>query len=520
MIQKKKGIRATLALLLSFTMIATACSSNTNSPATNTPSTPPANSGEQNTPSDEPLEPIEISWMHMAWGTPPTGNDEVIKKIQEDTNSVLQFEWVPNNGYEERTNVALTTGDVTDVIQVETGSAQMYTSVVHQAIQEGLFHDLTPYLGTPELREQYPNLNRYPESTWENIHYQGKIYGIPRHSSPPVWDGITIRKDILDELGMEPPTNIEEFTAFIKAASNPPEMYGYALKDVNTIFANAFTGVQNWSPDEEGNFVYQNFMPEYKDYLNWLKELYDERVLHPEFPVVEGTVQAMFRRQGTFAAVASNIHQLTIPSFLQQLRDVVPTADALTLLPLEGPKGYVTNMTTGFWTNLMISSKVAEEDIPRILSVIDYMTSEEYMVHLTKEGIEGIHHEVVDGKPVVNDTYKNEAIEGYGWPGDFYNGMMNAQLNDAEPDRLAHLEQVYERSNEVSTYSNPASNLYSPTLGSRWGDLTRTLEDMKVKYVMGQITEADWDKYVEGIMNSADYQKILEELKAAFLENQ
>ncbi|TLS53817.1 extracellular solute-binding protein [Paenibacillus antri] len=518
---RPKGANTASAILLCAALtVVTACSGNggtaTNESPTGT-ATPPADNPSTGieTPA-EPLPPLEISWMNYAWGTPPAGNDEVLKKIEADTNTIIRFDWVPTNGYEERTNVALTTGDVNDVVQIETGNSQLYTSVVHGAIQAGVFHDLTPYLGTPEARAQYPNLARYPDTTWDNIRYEGKIWGVPRHSSPPVWDGITIRKDLLDQVGMEPPTNIEEFTAFLKAVSKPPEMYGLAIKEVNTIFSNAFTGVQNWDTDEEGNFIFHAFMPEYKDYLDWLKDLYESKALHPEFPVVEGTVQAMFRKVGTYAAVASNMHQLTIPSFIQQLKDVVPTGEPLTLMPLQGPKGYVTNMTLGFWTNLMISSKVKEEDIPRILSLIDYMSSEEYMVKLTKQGIEGIHHNVVDGKVELTEAYKNEAIEGYGWPGDYYNGMNNAQLNDAEPERLEHLKQVYEKSTEVSTYSNPATNLYSPTLGERWGDLTRTLEDMKVKYVMGEITVQQWDDYVAGITSHADYKKILEELKTSY----
>jgi len=53
-------------------------------------------------------------------------------------------------------------------------------------------------------------------------------------------------------------------------------------------------------------------------------------------------------------------------------------------------------------------------------------------------------------------------------------------------------------------------------MAEKWGDLTRKLEDTKIQYVMGELSEADWDAYVESITSNKDYQKILEELKEEY----
>ncbi len=59
--------------------------------------------------------------------------------------------------------------------------------------------------------------------------------------------------------------------------------------------------------------------------------------------------------------------------------------------------------------------------------------------------------------------------------------------------------------------------LYSPTFVSKWGELTAKLSDNRVKYIMGQMSEADWDAYVKSIVDSPTYKQIIKEYKEAYL---
>jgi len=459
-------------------------------------------------------KPLQVTWMNAAWGTPPPGGDAVGRRIEEETGTEITWQWVPWNGYKDRMNVAINTGTLADIVQVPT-STPIYETTTHEAIQAGSFHDLTGYLSGDALK-QYPHLAAYPKEIWSNMVYNGKIWGIPRHPNPPVFVTVHIRKDLLDKAGLPVPQTWEQFTDVVLKLSHPPDMYGLAMKSTSSvdIFANAITGIQNWQVDKKGNFTYRDFLPVYKDYLRWMRKLYAAGAIHPEFPVVEGSETDLFK-QGHYVAVAANTHMFTIPDWIDKLQKNAPGADVLTLKVLKGPRGYATSAATGSWTNLMISSKVPEANIPQLLKLIDYTSSKDYQ-KLVLYGIEGIHHEVKDGKIVKNDKYRSDGIEAYTWNDGTYSGHNNYLLWDADPDRFKWYKEVFDDSQLKSTYDNPAFNLYSPTLSAKWGDLTRDLEDNKVRFTMGELTEDEWDRYVAKLTASEDYKKTLQELKAAY----
>ncbi len=465
-------------------------------------------------PSASDAPPLEVSWMNIAYGAPPPGGDAVGQRIEQETNTKVSWQWVPLAGYKERLSVALNTGDLADITQVPT-SNPIYETAANEAIQAGVFHDLTPYLTGDNLKK-YPNLAAYPSAIWDNMVYNGKIWGIPRHPNPPIFTTVHIRKDLLDRAGLSAPTTWEELTDTLLALSDPPGMYGLAMKSTSSsdVIANAITGIQNWEVDGEGNFRFREFMPDFKIYLRWLKQLYDAGAIHPEFPIVEGSETDLFK-MGHYAAVAANTHMFTIPDWLEELKAHAPGADVLTLKVLEGPRGYATSMATGSWTNLMISSRVPESDIPHLLQLIDFTSSPAYQ-KLAMYGVEGVHYEVKNGGIVRNDKYKSEGIEAYTWNDGTYTGADNYLLWDADPGRLNWYKEVFDDSQLKSTYSNPAFNLYSPSLVDKWGDLTRDLERNKVKFVMGVLTEEDWDRYVSALTSSSDYVRIVQELKSAY----
>lgn len=493
--------KSVVLLLISATAVLSACS---------------ASSESSEGSSANASSPLEVSWMNIAYGAPPPGGDAVGQRIEAETNTKISWQWVPLNGYKERLNVALNTGDLADITQVPT-SNPIYETATNEAIQAGVFHDLTPYLTGDNLKK-YPNLAAYPSAIWDNMTYNGKIWGIPRHPNPPIFTTVHIRKDLLDRAGLPAPTTWEELTDVLLQLSDPPGLYGLAMKSTSSadVIANAITGIQNWEVDGEGNFKYRDFMPAFKIYMRWLKQLYDAGAIHPEFPIVEGSETDLFKT-GKYVAVAANTHMFTIPDWLAKLKENAPGADVLTLKVLKGPKGYATSMATGSWTNLMIGSRVPESDIPRLLKLIDFTSSPVYQ-RLALYGIEGVHYTTKNGAVERNDKYRNEGIEAYTWNDGTYTGADNYLLWDADPDKLRRYKEVFDDSQLKSTYSNPAFNLYSPSLVNKWGDLTRDLERNKVKFVMGVLSEEDWDQYVNRLVSSADYVQIAEELKTAYLK--
>src|SRR5690606_32118789 len=97
------------------------------------------------------------------------------------------------------------------------------------------------------------------------------------------------RKDLMEKSNLAEPKTMDEFADFLIQLSEEYDIYGLHTPNRNldsTAYkplAVAFTGVQDWGVDDEGNFYFQSFMPEYKDFLLWMKKLFDAGAIDPEF---------------------------------------------------------------------------------------------------------------------------------------------------------------------------------------------------------------------------------------------
>jgi len=485
-------------------------------------------------------EPLTISFLNVAWGTPPPEGTEVQKLIEQRLNVKLNPTWVPFNELENRVNVAMASGDMADITHVlPPTTSGLYTSQQVKAIEEGLFHDLTPYLTGPDFAQNYPNLAKIPQNVWKNMTFRGKIYGVPRHLAPVSFDAIKFREDLFTKAGMQRPDDVpktvDELTETILKLNNPPAVYGFNLHSKNLdgtgtkIIANAFTGVHDWGVTDDGDFFYQTFMPEYKDFLTWVKNLYDAGAINPEFPLEQNNQDFLNGKAATIIFRWHAYVQCENTPGGNFSEEAPEEADVFQIPPIMGPKGWAVEANTGFWTQSMISSKVPEENVPHLLQFIDYVASSEHK-ELYDHGIQGMHYEEQDGKKVNTPKYEEDVVGAWGWFGHIYRGndpdywVEQAKACGTSEEDLQMLQEVADqtlaRYEESKNIRLPAFNLYSPTFATGWSELTKDLNDNRVKFVTGDMSAEEWDQYVQGITSSETYQKILEEFKKEYEANQ
>ncbi len=79
-----------------------------------------------------------------------------------------------------------------------------------QNCRAGAFWDLTDYL------KDYENLSKINETILNNTMIDGRVYGIPR-TRALMRDGIVYRQDWLSNVGLDVPTNLEEFEDVLRA---------------------------------------------------------------------------------------------------------------------------------------------------------------------------------------------------------------------------------------------------------------------------------------------------------------
>lgn len=479
--------------------------------------------------------PMTISVMGVDWGYGPKQNSSMEQYWEEYMGVNLDVEWVSYTDYNQKLNTLLSSGkteDIPDVIQIMKTENSFYYPVFAQAIDAGTFVDLTPYLNDG-LAKNNKIMSTWPDKIWQNATYNGGIYILPRSTSEVALNsGIEVRRDLMEQYGFtKEPTTMDELKDWLIGLSKASGLYGleFSTSDIDDnrlkAFAVAFTGMQDWGLDANGNFQYYTFSDGYIDFLNWMKDLYSAGAIDPEF-ILNQTDNSKWKAGKSVAFLSTwynwNQSETNRSVFDDAAADV---AKAWCIMPVKGTKQYSVNVDDyGFNECIAINANCSDEKIKKILEVFNH-TEDDYF-DVLKYGVEGMHYSFDANKNrVQDDAQKTAAQEGYvgAWNqiflktnADMINDKFVAKNCTQEYiDRAQELKDFTEKVASESDLATKNLNLISPTYSSTWSTLTADLDDMRAKYIMGEIGVDEWNSYADSIVNSDEYKSIIAEYKEA-----
>lgn len=255
-------------------------------------------------------------------GDTPESN-QYSRYVKDNLNIDTKVTWQAATGtnYEQKVNLAISSNDLPDALVVK-------DTQLRAMVKAGQLEDLTDAFN----RYASPAMKSYMEKTngvsAEAVTFDGKMYAIPSiqvHS-----DGVHqmwIRKDWLDKLGLEPPKSMEELENVAKAfveqdpdgngkndtigiagQQNGGRLYANFLESTNNTYGldpifgayKAYPGY--WLKDDAGNPVYGSILPETKEALAKLRDMYANGLIDKELgirkaasePVVNGNAGIFF----------------------------------------------------------------------------------------------------------------------------------------------------------------------------------------------------------------------------------
>lgn len=250
-------------------------------------------------------------------------DNQYTRSVKENLNIDVEhyFTASPSN-YDQKVSLAIASNDLPDAMIV--GPVEL-----RQMYEAGQLADLT------EVYEHYasPAIKRILESTdglaKESVTFDGKMVAIP--SVQLQADGVHlmwIRQDWLDKLGLEPPKTVEDLEKVAKAfvegdpdgngkkdtigLSGPDtnnKLYANFLESTNNLYGfdgifsayNAYPGY--WLEGEDGKPVYGSTLPETKEALAKLRDLYAKGLIDQEMGVREDSGESVISGQsGMFFA--------------------------------------------------------------------------------------------------------------------------------------------------------------------------------------------------------------------------
>ncbi|WP_248930339.1 extracellular solute-binding protein [Paenibacillus hamazuiensis] len=499
---KKLGF-GTIAAAMAGSMLA-GCSSNGDGSAA-PPQQPAAN---------QPAGPLTIKMtLNFDGKEVPKKDNEVELAIEKYTNTKLELTHISSNDFCTKLPVMIASGDLPQVIASCGAPSQSY---LISAAQGGTFWDIT------NIIKEFKNLSSMPKIVYDNVSIDGKLYGVPRFR-PVARYTTAYRKDWADALGIKEPKTLDDYYNMLKAfTENDPDKngkkdtYGITAMIQNTAFSPdfglMFGAPNNWG-EKDGKFIKAEETPEYLEGLKFTKRLYDEGLLNKDFATIDRGKFEGDLENGKAGAISATTN--TVLAYQTRVQKQNPNGNLDFFSVLEGPKGKRVQADRGSNGILMFPKAAVktEAELRQLLAFFDKLADKE-MADLLEWGVKGKHYDIKDGKPVRTnqELYDNEVSFPYKLP------LRAVPLDDIKTqgdlDPISKKVLEIEKDNEKYAVKDPAMVLISDTWNQKGAELLQILNDAKVKFVMGKIDEAGWQKAVEQY-KKAGGDKVAEEYAAA-----
>ena len=219
---------------------------------------------------------------------------EFFQWMEEKTNIHIKFQ-VPTTGEEASAFKNLfATPDLMPDIMYTQPATQNYRDGMDAAIDDGYILDLTPYL---DIMPNYVSwLNSIPTAKKDVVTDKGRLYGFWSF-----WDnmetgyadqGISIRKDFLDKVGMDVPETYDEWEKVLTAFKDELHIEAPLYTSKYGIDYGEFMagyGVAPYFYQEDGKVKYGPMQDAYKEYLELLHSWYEKGLLDPDFDTRQST---------------------------------------------------------------------------------------------------------------------------------------------------------------------------------------------------------------------------------------
>ncbi|MNI05381.1 Lipoprotein LipO precursor [compost metagenome] len=495
----KKTISLSMAMILTATAV-TACS--TGEKEAPTVSTKP--SADVNVKK----EPVKFSILYPTTvntgyhtRVPDLNKDKWVLKLEQLTNTDMDVKVMEDSKF----GVMFASNDIPDVVGSIGGPGSKSMS---GSVENGIF------LPLDDLIKQYaPNLLKsIPQSAWDSVSYNGKIYGIPEYLSNPSRRATYIRTDLLEKTGLPVPKTVEDFLNVLRAFKKLGVEAPYQMRE-NFKYADVLLGAFDVLPyKDQFELVNGEVVPKFFDVenmqkaLNAYKTMYDEGLIPKDFATISSTDYNKSIEAGKAGMWSQNASGL--PGARGKALQVNPSSKVDIILSPKGPEGkggyfYYAPVVRTFFIN----KNVKPDKAGAIIQMFDWMGTPEAETFFNF-GIEGDTY-TKDSSGKINYKFPatKEDIDEEG----FRSGTMWAvhdstynkprlELNEDGRATLKAFDEVLAKEGLSGIGFYPDLSTFSkfPDLAAPQPDVgPKLIIDHMIKMIYGKEPISDWPKVIE-----------------------
>ncbi len=267
----------------------------------------------------------------------------------------------------------------------------------------------------------------YDADAIANATIDGHVYGFSSPNMLIKSEGLLIRKDWLDNLGLEVPTTTEEFLEVARAftfddpdGNGIDDTYGYGAFVETDANLKGYPGSRLWpimgafgveglwcfDAPNQGLNIYK---PEFYDFMVFLKGMCDEGIIDPNWLSYKKDDFRAAWKQGKFGMMYEQNSAYASESNYAPFDKNFPDGEWIVIDPIAGPEGYASigayDMNYRIYA---VSQRAADEGkLDKICEFLEWCSSDEgyYLLGWGQEGVNYVFDE--NGVPVVGDLGEN-----------------------------------------------------------------------------------------------------------------
>lgn len=358
-----------------------------------------------------------------------------------------------------------------------------------------------------ELLASAPNLMAaVPEdsTSWDRVTGEdGLIYGVPQKlpTGGPV-NAIAVRKDLLDAAGIAMPTTADElYEALVAIRETYPDMIPLTTDSACSLppVISAFNCYQSWY-EVDGVYLPPQLRPEYREYIEYVRKLYTEGLLDPEFPANDSSTRLAKFTSGKAVMTFFGSHEG--PGFYSALEEAVPGAQVDYLPFLKDSSGQAgVEVSLGLEKVCFIPKSAAHPE--DAMAWIDAFMANFKAIYI---GEEGVDHEVVNGeyRPIMPAFGTHDTVW---W---FMPAVVEAEAPTWWQARVRKSEEVERGYMDTFALKVDGLNIVESPLSM----VTPNEELTELQNVAGTNWNVEMIKIITGAVSMEDYDKALEQYKA------
>jgi len=504
----KKHLHKGIALLCSAAIAAgmlVGCSSGSSSAAA--PGSSSSASASVSNSESGPLfsEPVTFSMLipsHASW---PFQEDwYVLDLIQEYTNADFKITYVDTSGFTEKANLTMASGELPDMISMLDGS------IVQQYAPQGAFINVLEHLDEmPHFKAWYEENQQY---ALNYLSADGALYTFPQQGVEETnRRGWLYRADVFEELGLEIPTNKDEFyNVLVKLKEAYPNSYPLAFRSfagtmnqmnmLAPVWGTSFMDTEDnrfFGYDyDSGEWSFGPTSPEFKEMLEFYNKLYKEGLLLPNFLTID--------TKGWQDVIANSDSFITldylsrIDFFNNSMRESNPEF-SIAYMPPPAFNNEIGNQfaySTKALENIAVSSQTKQLD--KVLSYIDWLYSDEAEEILTWGRPDELYTETSNGVrswkefSTAAEMKQATGLETFGF---YLRYNFDGELSTFTPECRSATEEArkYDLPQQpILAYTEEEQNVVN-TIGI---NVQTFVHEQVSKFLLGERSFDEWDSYV------------------------